>query len=403
MFRISAARSIQRKLNLILMGTVGLALLLAAAALFLVEARKEWRDARADLLTQAQVIGLASEAALVFGDRRVGEQNLRVLQGKPDVIAAALYDAEGRLFASFRPATAEMAAVPAHRPAEGLDIDLVNASVLRPVISNREPIGSIYIQTRHDLIYQLAEYVGWLVAVVLASLFGALLLANRLQRTLVGPIEEVSRVAQSVLSHGFDDVRATRRSNDEVGHLVDAFNAMLDELGRRARVLQGANEALSTSEARYQLAANGSSAGLWDWDLRAGTAYFSPRLKALLGYSAEEMPDKPGALTDIIHPDDQARVLAAREAHLASDTAFQEECRLRERSGAWRWFLVAGMALRDAAGQPYRMAGSLIDVSERKQSELLLQQANRAKDEFLATLAHELRNPLAPLRTGVTS
>ncbi|QJW83403.1 HAMP domain-containing histidine kinase [Ramlibacter terrae] len=59
------------------------------------------------------------------------------------------------------------------------------------------------------------------------------------------------------------------------------------------------------------------------------------------------------------------------------------------------------MALRGADGRPYRMAGSLIDISERKQSEILLQQSNRAKDEFLATLAHELRNPLAPLRTGL--
>ena len=69
----------------------------------------------------------------------------------------------------------------------------------------------------------------------------------------------------------------------------------------------------------------------------------------------------------------------------------------RLRSGEWRWFLIAGMALKDKAGSPFRLAGSVIDVTERKQAEQILQEANRTKDEFLATLAHELRNPLAPI------
>ena len=86
---LSHAQSIQHKLSLILIATVGVALLLAALALLVVEARKEWRDAQADLTTQAEVVGLASEAALAFGDRKVAEQNLRVLQVTPGVMAAA--------------------------------------------------------------------------------------------------------------------------------------------------------------------------------------------------------------------------------------------------------------------------------------------------------------------------
>jgi PAS domain S-box-containing protein len=398
--KFAAGTSIQRKLSLILLLTVGLALLIAAGALLLVEARKEWRDSRSELTAQADIVALASEAALAFGDAKVGEQNLRVLVAQPAVLAAALYDVEGRLFASFR-IDDEDAEIPASAPSEGFVFGLTTAHVVRPVLSNREAIGRVYVQYRHGMLAHLTEYSGWLLVVTLTSLLGALLLAQRLQRSLTEPILEVSRVARTVLDRGTFEERATKRSQDEVGQLVDAFNTMLDELGQRARVLQEANAALSASEARYQLAARGSSAGLWDWDMRAGTMFHSPRLKALLGYSEPEFPDRPDALPNLMHPDDRTPVLAALRAHLVDDLPYQAECRLREKDGRWRWFLVTGMALKDGQGQPYRMAGSLIDISERKASEILLQQSNRAKDEFLATLAHELRNPLAPLRTGL--
>ena len=399
--RMPAPHSIRQKLHLILFASVGLALLLAAASLLLVEARKAWRDARADVAAQADIVGLASEAALAFGDRATAEQNLHVLQTQAGVRAAALYDTGGHLFAEFRPRGAEDAVVPATAPPPGIRFDWIHARVVRPVVSNREVIGNVYVLTRHGLLQELAEYVAWLATVTLVALFGALLLANRLQRTLTGPIEEVSQVARTVLDRGSYDVRAARHSNDEVGQLVDAFNAMLDELGRRARVLQEANAALSASEARYQLAVRGSSAGLWDWDIRAHTMFHSPRLKALLGYTEAEFRDEPGVMAGLVHPDDLPPLRGALQAHLAHDTPFQIECRLRQKDGRWRWFFVTGMALRDAQGEAYRMAGSLIDISERKEGELLLQQSSEAKDQFLATLAHELRNPLAPLRTGL--
>jgi PAS domain S-box-containing protein len=238
------------------------------------------------------------------------------------------------------------------------------------------------------------------VLIMGASLGAALLVSNRLQRTVTGPILEVAGVARKVLRGETGD-RARRSSDDEVGELVDAFNAMLDELDRRAGTLEAANKALRTSEARYQLAVRGSSAGLWDWDIPAGTMFFSPRFKALLGYGDAEFPDTPEGLERILHPEDLPVVQEAMRAHLRERVPYQVECRLRDSSGRWRWFFIAGAALWDAAGLPFRMAGSMIEVTERKEAERELQEASRAKDEFIATLAHELRNPLAPIRTGL--
>jgi hypothetical protein len=183
---LSGARSIRLKLTLILLATVGVALAIAATGLLLLEGREEWRDAETALATQAQVVGLASEAALAFGDRKVGEQNLRVLQAQPGVLAAALYGADGRLFANFR-VDDDAAVVPPTAPPRGLHFGWAEATVSNPVVSNGEAIGHVYVQMRHGLVPRVAEYIAWLVLITAASLASALLLANRLHRAVSGP------------------------------------------------------------------------------------------------------------------------------------------------------------------------------------------------------------------------
>ena len=129
--------------------------------------------------------------------------------------------------------------------------------------------------------------------------------------------------------------------------------------------------------------------------------FFSPRFKTLLGFRNDEFPDIPASVAAVLHPEDRELAREALRAHMEEARPYQIECRLRMKSGEWRWFFVAGMAQKDDTGKAFRMAGSMIDVTERKEAEQTLQEANRTKDEFIATLAHELRNPLAPIRTGL--
>jgi PAS domain S-box-containing protein len=394
-------RSIRQKLNFILAATTVLALLLAGMALVAFDLRSQLKAIEDDLVTQADVIALASGTALAFDDRRVAAENLSVLQVKPNVVAAALFDADGKPFASFLAPGGGGHALPprAQRPGVGADSEWVR--VWRPVVSRGERVGMVYLEARHELLARALDYLGVLAMILGSSLVVALLLSNRLQNALTGPILAISDVAHRIQLGPNFDLRATRTSDDEVGRLVDVFNAMLDELGRRAQTLERANQALRASDERYQLAVRGSSAGLWDWDMVADTMFYSPRFKALLGYSPEEFPDLPGSLTAIMHDEDRPHVRQLLRLHLSQDLPYQVECRLRLNSGEWRWFLITGMAKRDQAGHAFRMAGSVIDVTERKRAEQVLQDANRAKDEFIATLAHELRNPLAPIRTGL--
>jgi PAS domain S-box-containing protein len=399
--RRPGGRSIRQKLNFILTATTVLALLLAGIALVVFDIRSQTRSMQDDLVTQAEIVGLVSSAALAFDDRKVATENLGLLRAKPNVVAAGLFSSDGALFASFqRPGQLDQP-LPARAQKAGVSLDREWIRVWLPVTSNQERVGMVYLQARHDLLTRALDYLGVLTLILTSSLAAALLLSNRLQRALIDPIVAIGDVARRIQQGRNFELRAVRTSDDEIGELVDVFNAMLDELGRRALTLEQANRALRQSDERYQLAVRGSSAGLWDWDTLAGTMFYSPRFKALLGYSEEEFPDVPTSLTDVMHEEDRLALQEALRHHLSHDAPYQVECRLRLKSGEWRWFRITGMAQKDATGRAFRMAGSVIDVTERKEAEQVLHEANRAKDEFIATLAHELRNPLAPIRTGL--
>jgi PAS domain S-box-containing protein len=398
---LPGAGSIRRKLNMIVMTTTFFALTLAGLSVVVFDLRNQIVTMQQDLVAQADLVALASTSALEFDDRKVARENLAILRALPAIAGGAIYNAQGSLFATFHSADIKGGAVPQNPPAPGVRLDSDWVTVARPVVSNGDTIGTVYLQARHDLLPRVLEYLGALLAIFFTSLAAALLLSNRLQARVTGPILAISDVADRVMHSRDFNLRAPRLSDDEVGSLADAFNAMLQELGKRAETLEQANLALRQSDERYQLAVRGSSAGLWDWDMLTGSNFFSPRVREMLGYTLDEFPHESASIRRVLHPDDRPQVRSALAAHLQRGAPYQIECRLRTRNGDWRWFLVAGTALKDGSGKPYRMAGSMVDITERKQAEQTLQEGSRAKDEFIATLAHELRNPLAPIRTGL--
>ncbi|HUI25044.1 MAG TPA: PAS domain S-box protein [Candidatus Kryptonia bacterium] len=139
-----------------------------------------------------------------------------------------------------------------------------------------------------------------------------------------------------------------------------------------------AEEALRESEERYALAVAGANDGLWDWDIAAGEVYLSPRLKAILGVRDGEIGSNPAEWLNRVHPEDLERAVATLMAHLSGDTAHCEcEYRLRHANGTYRWVVSRGLAIRDSSGAPCRMAGSLTDVTERRQAD----EALRASEE----------------------
>ncbi|GIX45917.1 MAG: two-component system response regulator [Candidatus Tectimicrobiota bacterium] len=174
-----------------------------------------------------------------------------------------------------------------------------------------------------------------------------------------------------------DTVRALELgANDYVTKPLDFAVALARIRTQLAR--QRAEEALRYSEERYALAMQGANDGLWDWDLRTQEIYFSPRWKALLGYAEHEIGCQPQEWFRRVHPDDLERLQASIRDHLKGVTPHLEnEHRMQHRDGTYRWMRCRGLAVRDAQGEPYRMAGSLSDITESKVIDALTGLPNR--------------------------
>jgi len=182
---------------------------------------------------------------------------------------------------------------------------------------------------------------------------------------------------------------------DPEGNLQGGFGITQDITDIKA-----AMRALRDSEERLQLATEIGRSGTWDWNVVTGEVIWSRGHYEILGYRVGEIVPDYHAWLDRVHPDDRARIEAAVRLCMLEQVDYVAEFRVVWPDHSVHWMNARGRYEYGESGACLRMLGVLADITSLKQAELALREADQRKDEFLAMLAHELRNPLAPIRNA---
>jgi PAS domain S-box-containing protein len=192
------------------------------------------------------------------------------------------------------------------------------------------------------------------------------------------------------------------------GRLYQQLSQANEGLSHEIKRRLASEEALRESLERFRLMVDGSKVGLWDaWIQLAdpysprNPVYYSPRMKALLGYQEEEFENVLGSWADRLHPDDQQRVFQALDDHLFRKVPYDTEYRVTTKSGQLLWIAARGQASWDGADRPVRISGSFTDITERKLAEeRLLSEQNflrellRAHERDRQWMAYEIHDGL---------
>jgi signal transduction histidine kinase/CheY-like chemotaxis protein len=240
--------SIKRKLMLITMLTSSAALVLSSASFLIYDLISFRHLLTLDLMTQAQIIGYNSAAAMAFRDEAAATATLSALTAKEDIVAAVLYSPDGKIFAHYFPnGTAHPSALPGRSQPNGYRFEGGYLEVFHEVTLNGERVGTLFLQSdMRQWSVRARRYSGIVGIFVLISGFFALLVSSQLQRLISRPILHLENAMRMVSTNKNYEVRATRFYGDEIGRLIDGFNTMLSEIQHRDTALQRANDELKT-------------------------------------------------------------------------------------------------------------------------------------------------------------
>lgn len=321
---------IRRKLMVMLLLTTGVALSLTCLA-FISYEYFSFRTATArNLATLGRVIANNSTAALAFDNPDDAQQVLASLKAEPRIVAAALYDSHGKLFARY-PTTLDGGAVgslgsvvqerPGARPSDpardgrgslprtlgpdGYRFDDAGLTGLEPVREGSNTrLGTLYLRSDLSALHQQLI----LYSVIAAAMTGlafllAYLLSRMLQQQISGPVQTLARAAQTVSQNRDYSVRAAKLAGDELGSLTETFNQMLEQIQLR-------DAGLRHSEARLRAVLDSSLSAVVVIDADGSVVDWNPRAEGMFGWTRQEAVGRE--LAGLVIPD------SLREAHRQS-------------------------------------------------------------------------------------
>lgn len=239
--------SIKRKLTLITMLTSSAALVLSSFSFLIYDLLSFRHLLIQDLMTQAEIIGYNSAGAMEFKDVSAATATLSALTAKEDIITAALYNRDSKVFAYYSRTNKTIPIIAPHAQGNGFEFQGGYLEVFHDVTLNGERLGTLFLQSdMRQWSIRAKRYAGILCIFVLMSGLLALFVSTKLQSVISRPILHLEDTMRMVSTNKNYEIRATKSYGDEIGRLIDGFNTMLAEIQQRDTAVRGANDELKT-------------------------------------------------------------------------------------------------------------------------------------------------------------
>ncbi|MCZ2149732.1 MAG: response regulator [Bryobacterales bacterium] len=245
MFRSLRRLSLQRKLIAVIGAAGCVAQLLTCLVFFSYQSIQMQENLRQDMSAVASVLAAGSSAVLIFHDRQAALANLHVAQRDSRLAAAAIYDQQGDLFASYQGDGLSALPIPKLPRTRGYYRNGEYVEMFEPIVHQGERIGAVYLQADCRLLGADIRRFFWISGgVAISGMLLILLLSFHLRHIISRPILALAHLARRITTERCYHLRAEKQSGDEVGELIDAFNDMLAVIESRDSALARQRERL---------------------------------------------------------------------------------------------------------------------------------------------------------------
>ncbi len=289
---------INRKLLLILFSSSVSSLLFAGILLIALEISEFQKNTQDDLSALAQIIGNRSTAALMFGDKELGNENLAVLDNLPDVQLACLYDAQDAVFAQLQKQDHQTRSCPQSVKAEPSLFEKDHLQITQAIVVDNEALGTVYIYADLSHAYwRRVQFSGLILLVLAVVSIISFFLSTPLLKLVSTPIKKLVSKVKTISDTKNYSLRAVKVNNDELGVLVDAFNDLIS-------TVEVQNQALTQAKDRYLALYDDNPTMVFNLEINGRILSVNRTGARHLGLSVLELQDC--SIFDFIHGDDLA-------------------------------------------------------------------------------------------------